>query len=90
MALYCPFCHAPEDERLEAIDERGNSILLVMFDCPFHFRFPLGEFRSDEAMQARLDSWRKEEGESWFESVGPVMKARELRNVERYKSSLEN
>ncbi|MDG6995748.1 MAG: hypothetical protein JRN52_07485 [Nitrososphaerota archaeon] len=89
MPLHCPFCHAPEDERLDAVDEKGEGTLLVMFDCPFFFKFPTSARGTDESMQRLLDAWRSEDGESWLNSVGPVMKARELRNIERYQESIK-
>lgn len=87
LPLYCPFCHATEDERVEAMDFEGNKVLLVMFDCPFYFRFFLEHVGSEEMMQQFLDDWKSSKGEEWLESVGPVMKAREMKNIERYKSS---
>ncbi len=59
-----------------------------MFDCPFHFRFYQDEAGGDKEMQQILDDWRNENGESWLESLGPIMKKRELRNIERFKSAL--
>ena len=87
MTLHCPFCHAPEDARLDAIDEKGNSVLLVMFGCPFFFRFPADARGTDESMQSLLDNWRVTDGEAWLDNVGPIMKERELRNIERYRSA---
>ena len=88
MSLFCPFCHAPEGERLEARDEEGKNIVLLMFDCPFHFRFFHDQLGKDEEMQSILNQWRKENGEAWLESVGPFMKRREIKNIQRYESSL--
>ncbi|MDG6999430.1 MAG: hypothetical protein JRN15_09985 [Nitrososphaerota archaeon] len=90
MTLHCPFCHAPEAARLDAVDEKGNSVLLVMFDCPFFFRFPVDAKGADESMQRLLDAWRIEEGDAWLNNVGPVMKAREMHNIERYQESKAN
>ncbi len=87
MALWCPFCHAPEEERVEAVDSEGNNVLLVMFDCPFHFTFSIDRFDSEERMQRYLEEWKSSEGKEWLESVGPVMKAREIRNMTRYEST---
>jgi hypothetical protein len=83
MSLHCPFCKAPEDERIEGTDETGKRVLLVMFDCPFHFRFSLDLVGTDNSMQSYLNEWKLREGDAWLESVGPVMKNRELKNVER-------
>jgi hypothetical protein len=88
--LHCPFCFAPEDERVEATNEDGDSVLLVMFDCPFYYQFSTGEIASDDKMQKLLDDWRTSNGEAWLESVGPIMKARELRNIERHTATLKN
>lgn len=87
MTLWCPFCHAPEEERVNAVDVDGNKVLLVMFDCPFHFTFALDKLASEDRMQEFLEDWKSREGESWLESVGPVMKAREMKNMSRYESS---
>lgn len=62
-----------------------------MFDCPFYFKMPQEVALGDEStVQSYLDNWRQENGEDWLESVGPVMKNRELRNMERssHKDSL--
>lgn len=85
--MHCPFCNAQEDERVEAVDNIGNKVLLVMFDCPFHFQFREKEVATDAKMQEVLSIWHKEKGEDWLESVGPIMKAREMRNIERSKSN---
>ncbi len=87
MTLRCPFCEAPEEERVKGIDEVGNSVVLLMFDCPFYFRMPENLMGSDDSIQAFLDEWRLQSGDEWLESVGPVMKTRELRNVERTRKS---
>jgi hypothetical protein len=86
LTLHCPFCHASEGERLEAKDEDGEEIVLLMFDCPFYFRFYKDQVGSDDRMQETLDAWKLESGEAWLESVGPIMKERELKNVERYET----
>ncbi len=91
MALYCPFCHAKEDARLSARDEEeGEDVLLVMFNCPFHFRFYSDQLGSEEEMQSLLELWRKEEGNAWLDNVGPVMKQRELQNIQRYLSTIQD
>jgi hypothetical protein len=83
LVLYCPFCNAQEDGRVDATDSEGNKILLVMFNCPFSYKFNEGEVGDDEKMQKSLEKWKIEHGEEWLESVGPIMKERELRNMER-------
>jgi hypothetical protein len=88
LSLHCPFCHAPEDERLEAKDEEGKDIILLMFDCPFHFRFFHDQVGGDKVMQQILDDWRNENGEAWLESLGPIMKKREIQNIERFNSAV--
>lgn len=88
LALYCPFCHALEDGRLDARDENGEDIVLLMFDCPFHFRFYRDQVGLDGEMQKILNDWREQNGDAWLDSVGPVMKKRELRNIEQYNSRI--
>ncbi len=58
-----------------------------MFNCPFFFRLPQNYLGPDEKVQSYLDGWRKREGDEWLDSVGPVLKRRELRNIERSKLS---
>jgi hypothetical protein len=86
LLLHCPFCNASESERVSAIDSSGKEVLLVMFDCPFFYRFLVDQYRSAEEMQRNLEDWRKKEGDQWLESIGPVMKAREMKNIERSMS----
>ncbi|MHB8567805.1 MAG: hypothetical protein ACYC9U_12000 [Nitrososphaerales archaeon] len=83
MTLYCPFCGAREDARVEGQDEVGEKVLLVMFDCPFYFRFYARDIGADNGMQVKLTNWRKENGDQWLDSVGEDMKNRELRNIEQ-------
>jgi len=83
LALLCPFCGAGEDTRVAGIDESGNEVILLMFDCPFFFRMPVDLMKDDQSIQLFLNNWRKSEGDAWLESVGPVMKSREVRNMER-------
>ena len=45
--------------------------------------------RSDESMQVWLNDWRAKEGDVWLESLGPIIREREMRGVERYRKSLE-
>jgi hypothetical protein len=90
MVLHCPFCNANEDGRLEALDEKGEDIVLVMFKCPFHFRFPRRLITSetgDADAQKLLQDWKLEEGESWLDSIGPVLRQKERRNMQRLQSS---
>lgn len=89
MTLYCPFCHANECERLSAFDRDGSRLVLVMFDCPFSYRFPEDKQGNDEELQLILDSWRKKEGQKWLESLGPVIRSREMRGIERYEKSIQ-
>jgi hypothetical protein len=89
MPLHCPFCSAGEDERVSAIDSEGKKLVLVMFDCPFSYRFPEDEMRSDDILQKRLDEWRKKDGDAWLESLGPIIRARELRGIERFQKALQ-
>jgi len=83
--LYCPFCRAEEDDRLNGVDEEGNNVVLLMFNCPFFLKLAQDAIGSDEAAQNFLDGWRKREGDAWLDSLGPVLKRRELRNIERSK-----
>jgi hypothetical protein len=85
LSLRCPFCNAAEDKRVEGVDESGNQVTLLMFDCPFFFRLPKNLLDTDEIVQAYLDRWRAENGNDWLDSLGPVMKSRELKNIERSK-----
>ena len=91
MTLYCPFCHAKEDTRVSARDdEEGADVLLVMFSCPFYFRFSRDEVGSDDEMQSLLETWKKEDGDAWLDAIGPVMKKRELQNIQRYLNAVGN
>lgn len=87
MPLHCPFCDALEDARVNGEDDRGNKVILVMFGCPFFYRFPLDQTSGDEQMQIALLNWRKSQGDEWLESVGPAMKERELANMKRNKTT---
>jgi hypothetical protein len=90
MPLHCPFCHASEDGRIEAQDEDGEKVILVMFKCPFHYRFASKVFASeasDESVQRFLDEWKKANGIEWLESIGPVLGERERRNMQKYQDS---
>lgn len=64
-------------------DELGYPVVLLMFDCPFFYRMPASMVTSDEDIQIYLDKWRKTNGDDWLERVGPAMKLRELKNIER-------
>ncbi len=86
MPLHCPFCHASEDGRVEAQDEKGEKVILVMFKCPFHYRFPANMFGSqtgDESAQRFLDEWKESNGDDWLSSIGPVLGERERRNMKK-------
>jgi hypothetical protein len=88
MTLHCPFCHAQEDGRIEAQDESGNEVVLVMFKCAFYYRFPSKELKdSEEGAQHMLDNWRITAGSEWLESIGPVLRERETRNMLKYEQS---
>jgi hypothetical protein len=87
LALRCPFCNAEEEDRVSAVDHSGRKLFLIMFDCPFTFRFYEDEMVSDQVLQSRLYDWRTSKGDEWLEALGPLMKARELEGVERYKKS---
>ena len=88
MPLRCPFCNASEEGRIEGMDESGKAVTLVMFNCPFYFRFPKNLAGTDRGMQDYLAQWREREGDAWLESVGPVMKQREISNMEKYRASV--
>jgi hypothetical protein len=84
MSLHCPFCHAPEDSRVDGSDDSGNHVVLLMFNCPFYFRMPAEVMDGDDsAIQCYLDDWKSREGDAWLDSIGPVMKNRELENIVR-------
>jgi hypothetical protein len=86
MPLYCPFCHAAESERVLATDEDGKEVVLLMFDCPFFMKLEASHLESDERAQHFLNQWRMKEGDRWLESIGPILRQREMRNIERYSS----
>jgi hypothetical protein len=84
LVLYCPFCNAPEDERVSGIDGTGGSVVLLMFDCPFSLKMPQNLMsEKDTGIQKYLDDWRLKNGDAWLESVGPILKNRELRNIQK-------
>ena len=84
MALRCPFCEASGDERVSGIDEFGEAVVLLMFDCPFFFKMPQNLMNNDDsAIQNYLNDWRQKNGEAWLETIGPVLRNKELRNIER-------
>jgi hypothetical protein len=87
MSLYCPFCHASETERVLATDENQKQVLLVMFDCPFFMRMDVSQLESEEKAQRFLNDWKTREGESWLNSVGPILRERERKNMARYSAS---
>jgi len=37
----------------------------------------------DDSVQKHLNEWRINNGEAWLDTVGPVMKERELKNIEK-------
>ena len=90
LTLRCPFCNAEEDSRVEAVDHSEKQIVLVMFDCPFSFKFELEQMGSDELMQKCLDDWRVKDGDSWLQSLGPVIRDREMQAMKRADSLKNN
>ncbi|MHB1908089.1 MAG: hypothetical protein ACYCQJ_04350 [Nitrososphaerales archaeon] len=88
MPLYCPFCHAEEADRVEAVDEQGKRLVLLMFDCPFAIRVDPIELQDESKAQLYLTNWRIKEGDLWLDKIGPILKERETRNIEKFKSSL--
>jgi hypothetical protein len=90
--LHCPFCHASEDGRIEAQDEYGANIILVMFKCPFFYRLPAEELIEngilhEENAQGILDEWKETSGEQWLQSIGPILQDRERKNMEGHRNS---
>jgi hypothetical protein len=91
LTLQCPFCDAPEDERIAGVDESGNSVVLLMFDCPFFYQLPQElASKTENEIQSFLNDWREEYGEDWLENVGPIMKNRELKNIEKSGKSSQS
>ncbi len=88
LTLHCPFCNAVECERVSAVDHEGKRLVLIMFDCPFSHRFDEEELGSDEILQSKLDVWRRRDGDSWLESLGPLIRERELHGIERFQKTL--
>jgi len=87
LTIRCPFCNAAEDERVVGVDENGQKVVLLMFGCPFFYKFPTELLTSDNLIQDHLNEWRAREGDFWLDSIGPILKARELRNMEKLKLS---
>jgi hypothetical protein len=87
LPLYCPFCHVRETERVSAIDENEKQVVLVMFDCPFSMKLDVSEIESDVKAQQFLNEWREKEGDRWLDSIGPILREREEKNIARYLSS---
>ena len=85
MTIRCPFCGAVEDERVPGVDENGQKVVLLMFDCPFFCKLPIELLASNDSIQNYLNDWRTREGDSWLDSIGPILKARELRNMEKLR-----
>lgn len=69
-----------------AAEEDGTEVLLLMFDCPFFMKLEVSNLESDEKAQAFLNQWRTEDGEQWLQSVGPILREREKKNIARYSS----
>jgi len=85
LTLRCPFCNAPEDKRISGVDENGKKVILLLFDCPFFHRLTIQLLASDDSIQNYLNEWRTREGDSWLESIGPILQVRELRNIDKLK-----
>jgi hypothetical protein len=85
LTIKCPFCNASEDERISGVDENGKKVMLLLFDCPFFYRLPIELLASDDSIQNYLNEWRTREGDSWLESIGPILKVRELKNIDKLK-----
>ncbi len=90
MPLRCPFCNAEEDERINAVDREGRRLVLVMFDCPFFYKFPEDQVGKDESLQTRLNEWRKKEGDAWLETLGSIIREREMRGIRRFQETLRS
>ena len=88
MPLYCPFCHAPESERVSAMEGGGKEIILLMFDCPFFFKINPEELASEARAQEFLNQWREKDGDKWLEGIGPILRDREMKNIQRSNVSL--
>jgi len=55
-----------------------------MFDCPFSLKMPKDIMTEEDAeIQKYLEDWRRKNGDAWLESIGPILKNRELRNIEK-------
>jgi hypothetical protein len=66
------------------VDESGVDVVLLMFDCPFSLKTPREMISQDDCVtQKFLDDWRQKNGEAWLESLGPILKNREVRNMVR-------
>ena len=90
MTLRCPFCNAEENARVDAEDQEGNPLVLVMFDCPFSFRFARDEMGPEDRLQHMLYDWRKTQGDSWLRSLGPVIMEREIRGIKKFEEFQRN
>ena len=63
------------------MDENGDEVILLMFDCPFFYRLPVSRLSSDDEVQSHLNEWRSKEGDSWLDNLGPILKSREQKNM---------
>ncbi len=62
--------------------EQGRPSFFLMFDCPFSLKMPQNLMsEEDTGIQKYLDDWRLKNGDAWLESIGPILKNRELRNI---------
>jgi hypothetical protein len=75
-------------------NEIGDPVVLLMFNCTYSFQMPASLMGDEISVQAFLDNWRVSSGDEWLESLGPVMKLRELKNMEKgsknSKTTFEN
>ena len=62
------------------LTEMGRRVVLVMFDCPFFYKFPEEQVGKDESLQVWLNDWRMNEGEMWLESGSNNQGKRAKRN----------
>jgi len=66
------------------VDGSEDAVVLLMFDCPFSLKMPKDIMTEEDAeIQKYLEDWRRKNGDAWLESIGPVLKNRELRNIEK-------
>ncbi len=55
-----------------------------MFDCPFSLKITQKLIlENDDLLQKYLDDWQQKNGVAWLDSIGPILKNRELGNMDR-------